>query len=81
MRRNVCGRKKFCYLEVNKDMLVLFTIEEVHDVKMSEHLRSEQKEPTDRLTYLSFLPHNLIYKLNADRDNDAFVGPFEQKTT
>ena len=44
---------------------------------MAEHLNSSQKDPTvDDFFYL--LSQTLIYELNADKANDAFVGPFNK---
>ena len=57
--------------------MVLFTTEEEHAANMAEHLKSAQKYPTiDEL--FSFLPQELISKFNADKANNAFVGPFNK---
>ena len=67
-----------CYLEVNRDPLVLCTADEEHAGNMAENLKYSQKEPTVYDLFY-FLPQKLISKFNADKANESFVGPLNKR--
>ena len=71
-------KSRACYLEVNRDPLVLCTADEEHAGNMAENLKYSQKEPTVYDLFY-FLPQKLISKFNADKANESFVGPLNKR--
>ena len=72
------SKGRSCCLTVKRDPLLLCTTEEEHVSNMAECLKSAQKDPAVD-DFFSFLPQKLIYKFNADKADEAFVGPFNKR--
>ena len=70
-------KSRSCCLVVKRYLWVLCKTEEEHAANIAEHLKSVQKEPTTNY-FFSFLPQKLVSKFNADKANEAFVGPFNK---